>query len=355
MPIRFTKQQLDEVRENHTLWYEGRLGRPLVQVILHGAYPPDRTPAAPFLSQANCQDLSLSPEQIVDAMDAVLSTRAYLGDGYPRINMDAFGPGVLAAFLGARPDNSSGRVWFFPAKPMEIRDIHVRYDPDNVWARRIRDIYMAGRERWDGNVVMTLPDLGGILDVAAVLRGTENLLMDLYDEPDEVRRLCLEIRQAWREAYADFASAMPRTGFSDWAGLLCDSPAYILQSDFSYMIGPDMYGTFVLPDVESDVEWLSHSMYHLDGIGALGHLDALLGIPGLDAVQWVPGDGQPGPLHWMDVYRRIRGSGKGAMVLGTPEDLFGVAREVGAQGLYYCAELSASDRAGAEALLSFRG
>ena len=148
---------------------------------------------------------------------------------------------------------------------------------------------------------------------------------------------------------------MPKTGFSDWAGILCRTPSYILQSDFSYMIGEEMYKTFVLPDVESDVAWLSHSMYHLDGIGALGHLDALLRIPGLDAVQWVPGDGQPGPLHWMDLYRKIRSAGKGAMILGTPGDLFGVVRELGAEGLYHCADLSAADTETADALLGLRG
>ena len=353
MPVHFSKAMLDQVRENHVRFFEGRLDRPLISIVVHGAYP-GRDTAAPFLSQANCHDFSYTPEQIVDTLDAVLSTREYLGDGYPRVNMDAFGPGVLAAFCGARLDNSTGQVWFFPDGKKEIRDIRVRYDPENRWAVRIKDIYRAGSERWDGNVVMTLPDLGGVLDVAAVLRGTENLLTDLYDEPGEVLRLCREIRTAWREAYEDFAKVMPRTGFTDWAGLLSDEPAYILQSDFSYMIGEDMFRRFVLPDVKSDTEWLAHSIYHLDGIGALKHLDSLLSLDRLEAVQWVFGAGQPGPMHWLDVYRKIREAGKGMMILGSPAEMCEVAGTLGAGGMYYHADLSVNDTASAEALLRLR-
>ncbi|MBP5293681.1 MAG: hypothetical protein J6023_06095 [Clostridia bacterium] len=351
MGIHFTKAQLDQVRENHVRFFEGTLKRPLVSIVMHGAYQRDRETAAPFLCQATCHDFSYTPEQIVDTLDAVLSTQKYLGDGYPRVNMDAFGPGVLAACCGAKLDNSSGQVWFFPPDRKDIKDIRVRYDPENIWVKRIREIYRAGSEKWDGNVVMSMPDLGGVLDVAAVFRGTENLLTDLYDEPDEVLRLCWEIRTAWREAYMDFSKVMPQTGFTDWAGLLSDKPSYILQSDFSFMIGEDMFRRFVLPDVRSDTEWLSHSIYHLDGIGALQHLDSLLSLPRLEAVQWVYGAGQPGLGHWLDVYRRIRDAGKGMMILGSPGEMCEIAGILGAEDMYYHVDLSAGDTATAEALL----
>ena len=92
-----------------------------------------------------------------------------MGDGFPYVNFDCFGPGVVAAFCGARLDNSSGQVWFFPQKKQEIGDIHVKYDPENIWVKRIKDIYRAGLDRWNGSVIMGMPDLGGVLDVAASL------------------------------------------------------------------------------------------------------------------------------------------------------------------------------------------
>jgi len=215
--------------ENYDLWWDGRLQRPLNRITLYDAYQPDRQTKAPVLSQANCTDFSYTPEEIVDAMDAHLSKFEFLGDAFPSVNFDSFGPGVLAAMCGAKLDNSSGGVWFFPDKAREIQDIHVKYDPENKWSKRIKDIYRAGLERWNGLVIMGFPDLGGVLDVAATFRGTENLLMDMIDEPEAVNRLVKEIEIAWREAYEDFRSVLaPQGAYTHWSGLMSSKTSYII-------------------------------------------------------------------------------------------------------------------------------
>ena len=279
----------------------------------------------------------------------------YLGDAYPQFNMDAFGPGVLAAFCGARLDNSSGRVWFFPPAEKPISEVHAVYDPDSIWVRRIRDIYRAAIERWNGAVIMGMPDLGGPLDCVASLVGTENLLYALADEPEEVLRLTQEIQMAWRTAYEDFAAVLaPQRGYSDWSGLLSASPSYILQCDFCYMISPSMFRQFVLGSLRQDTEWLTHTIYHLDGVGQLVHLDDILSLERLDAVQWVYGAGKPKAAHWLDVYRRIADAGKRMMVIDGPEEFRAVYHAVGGSPYsrqYYHAE----QRAEALALLREAG
>ena len=248
-----------------------------------------------------------------------------MGDGFPYVNFDCFGPGVVAAFCGARLDNSSGQVWFFPQKKQEIGDIHVKYDPENIWVKRIKDIYRAGLDRWNGSVIMGMPDLGGVLDVAAALCDSEDLLFACIEEPEEVVRLAKEIQTAWYAAYNDFAGVLkPQGGFSDWSHLYSATPSYIIQCDFSYTIGPDMYQQFTMDTLREDVKRLDHTIYHLDGIGELKHLDLLLTLKDLNAVQWVYGAGQPGPIHWLDVYRKILDAGKQIMILGTAEEFLEV-------------------------------
>jgi len=282
---------------------------------------------------------------MIDAIDEHLSRIEFIGDGFPLVNFDAFGPGVLAAFCGARLDNSSGGVWFWPQREMEIGDIHVRYDPENVYVRRIKDLYRAGLEKWQGTVVMGMPDLGGVLDVAATFRGTDHLLMDLYDEPDEVQRLIHEIHTAWYEAYEDLAQVLrPQNAFSNWSCLLSSEPSYIIQCDFCYMIGNPMFREFVLDTLRRDTERLTHTIYHLDGVGELNHLDDILALEKLDAVQWVPGAGQPSPMHWMDVFRRIAASGKPAMVCGDAQDFLAVTDALHGTP-YTCLSFSVSDEA----------
>ncbi|MBE5786355.1 MAG: hypothetical protein E7324_02310 [Clostridiales bacterium] len=328
MAIRFDMERMEKVRRAHELWWKGQLDRPLVQMRLWGAYPAEKRCPAPVLSQANCADFSWSPEQVIDAIDGHLSQFEYLGDAYPLVNFDCYGPGVLAAFCGAKLDNSSGRVWFFPEEEKEIQDIHVHYNPESPWVQRIKAIYRAGLDKWQGLVIMGMPDLGGVMDVAATFRGTENLMMDLYDEPEEVQRLCGEIQDAWYAAYRDLAGVLaPQRFNSNWAGLLSEGDSYVLQCDFAYMIGNPMFRQFVLSTLKKDTETLTHSIYHLDGVGQLNHLDDLLSLEGLNAVQWVPGDGKPGAMHWLDVYRRIEKAGKQCQILCNAGDFTRVMAE----------------------------
>lgn len=325
MAIHFDLERMARVREAHDRWWNGTLDRPLVRVTLNDAHPSEHRCPAPLLNQQSCADFRWSPEQIIDSLDEHLSTQEYLGDAFPFVNFDAFGPGVLAALCGAKLDNSSGGVWFWPDEEREIADIHVKYNPENVWSKRIKDIYRAGLEKWNGTVIMGMPDLGGVMDVAATFRGSENLLLDLYDNPDEVLRLNREIQDAWHAAYEDFATVLaPQNSYSNWSGLLSREPSYIIQCDFCYMIGNPMFRQFVLPTLREDTERLRHTIYHLDGVGELNHLDDVLSLEKLDAVQWVFGDGKPSGLHWLDVYQRIQTSGKQMMIVGRPQDYLDV-------------------------------
>jgi len=353
MAVRFDAERMQRALDVHERWWSGTLDRPLVSVTVPDAYPQEKRTPAPILSQASCADFSWSPEQVIDAIDENLSRAEYLGDSFPFVNFSAFGPGVLAALCGAKLDNSSGRVWF-SAEDMEITDIHVRYDPENCWAKRIKALYKAGLERWNGSVIMGMPDLGGVLDVAATFRGSENLLMDLYDNPDEVLRLAGEIQTAWHAAYSDFSEVIrPQGVHTDWSGLLSREPSYILQCDFCYMIGNDMFRRFVLDTLREDTRRLTHTIYHLDGIGELPHLDDVLALEKLDAVQWVYGDGQPGAPHWIDVYKRIAAAGKRMWIVGNAQEYMEVLSQV--HGTPYATlSIPAGERELAEKLLSAR-
>ena len=334
--IHFTPGRWAEVRENYDAWWEGRLSRPLVKIRARGFDPGRPEPKAPMLSQANCHDFSIPPEEVIDTIDYWMSQCEFIGDAYPIVNMATqFGPGVLAAFCGAKLDNSSGRVWFFPPKKQAVEETHIRYDRENPWVKRIKALYRAGLERWGDQVLLGMPDLGGVMDVIATFRGSEELLLELYDAPEEVHRLRRETLAAWMEAYEDMAQTLSgNPGHSDWIGLYSSQPASVLQSDFCYMISTEMFDEFVLPDIKAACRKLGRAIYHLDGIGELNHLDHLLEIPELNAVQWVPGDGKPTPRHWPEIYRKIAAAGKGMHVVGSPEELE-LVRQAVPEGRFY--------------------
>mgnify|MGYP000920152917 FL=1 len=331
MNIDFNAERWDRIREVYGKWWRGELGRPLIPVVLRGRDPGRAQPAAPYLTQQTCADLTIPAEDIVDRIEYELSKVYYLGDAFPNFNMDCFGPGVAAAFMGARLDNSKGRVWFKPEKIVPIKELSFKYDPDNIWLNRVKDICRAAMKRWKGNIILGMPDLGGTLDILSTFRPGENLLLDLYDDPEDVKRLVWEIHHLWHRYYQEINEVMRpvNPGYVDWAHIFCDSPSYVPQCDFAYMLGPEMFDEFVLPELEATCKRLSHTIYHLDGVGQLNHLDSLLGIKELDAVQWVPGDGKPGQTHWPEVYQKIAAAGKKIQIWEGFEGLKIISGQIG--------------------------
>lgn len=331
MPIHFDESRWEAIRKSYGDWWANCSQRPLVAVTLTGYDPGRPQPEAPILSQQTALDLSWTPDQLIDRMDYELSKKEFLGDAFPYVNMDCFGPGVLSAFLGATPDNSTGSIWFHPTEIRELSEMHFTYQPDNVWFNRVKDLYRAANRRWHGQVIMGMVDLGGILDVLAVFRGTDNLLLDLYDEPEEVKRLVKELHQLWIQYYSELCDILEECnqGYTDWTRIYSEKRAYVLQCDFSYMIGNGMFREFLLDDLKQFTEELENTIYHMDGPGELNHFDDLLAIPKLNAIQWVPGAGNPLQGEWPEIYQRIYQAKKGTQIFDGLESLDTVKSIIG--------------------------
>ena len=131
---------------------------------------------------------ALPAEEVIDRWDYDLSCQKFAGDAFPSV-FPNFGPGVIAAFLRASLENGENTVWFCSQKELELADIHFAYRSDSIWLRRVKDIYRAASNRWQGRVQVSMTDLGGVLDILVTFRSTEKLLTDLYDHPDEIKRL----------------------------------------------------------------------------------------------------------------------------------------------------------------------
>jgi len=339
MCIDFNDDRWTRLATDSEKWWCGDLDRPLIELRVANRDPGRPRPDAPLLSQATCTDLAVSVEDLVDRIDWELSRYTYYADSFPFVNLDAFGPGIMAAFCGAIVDDSTGQIWFHPAQPdIPITDLHLEYDPGNIWLNRIKEFCRAAMDRWQGRVMVGMPDLGGNLDIIQTFLPGERLIMELCDEPDEVTRLVWEEHDLWRRFYDEISDVLQpvNPGYSDWSYIYSKSPSYILQCDFSYMIGPSMFAQFVLPELKASIRRLSHTIYHLDGVGQLAHLDMLLGIPELGAIQWVPGDGRPGQDEWPDLRRKIAASGKGTQTGGSLETLQTIIDQAGSgRGIHH--------------------
>ena len=160
--IDYPIERYETLKANYRKWWDGSLGRSVVALTTYG-HPSSRKPSTnPMLSFDNSWDYSITPEQFIDACDYHLSTLRWHGESFPYCSMTEFGPGVMAAFLGCTPVNGSQTVWFQPPREnIPIEELHFEYDDTNPCFRRVLHMYEIAMEKWHGQVVVGMVDMGG--------------------------------------------------------------------------------------------------------------------------------------------------------------------------------------------------
>jgi hypothetical protein len=232
----------------------------------------------------------------------------------PAVANTHLGPGSLAAILGAELEGSQDTIWIHPRAGE--RD-EIVLDPDNRWWRLHLDLVRACKRLAGGRYYVGLPDLIEGLDTLAGLRGTQAVLLDTVDRPEELERQLQAVNDVWFEVFNRLYEVINEDGEMAFCYFSLWGPGKVakLQSDISIMMSPPSFRQFVQPYLRQQCQWLDYSLYHLDGVGAIRHLDALLEIEELNAIQWTPGVGQPqgGDPRWYDLYKRIKAGGKAIM------------------------------------------
>jgi hypothetical protein len=329
----FTEADWERTERNWTSWWRGEIDRPMV--VLEAISDP-RFSLDTWSEHLTRYPLDVPPGQMIARLAPQLEKLQLFGDAFPKW-FPNFGPGVIAGFLGSPVDASMGTTWFHPSG-LELGGPKLAFSSDAAWWQRVKAVTEAGIECWGSSVVVAHTDLGGNLDILAALRGTQQLLVDLIDAPEEVEKRLGEITTTWLRYYDAFCSIVAPTnhGTSCWAPLWAPARCYMLQSDFSYMISTKMFERLVMPDLLQCCDELDYAFYHLDGKGQIKHLDMLLSIERLRGIQWIPGDGAPPPEQWLPLLKRIRDGRKLCQVYVTLEGALTIARELGAKGFAFC-------------------
>jgi len=270
--------------------------------------------------------------------DCEIANQRFFADGFPNTFAN-FGPGCLSAMIGGTYRPADGTIWF--ENQQVITDWTSAPDPvvDESCAMFRMVEEFTRRLLGGGQSCVSVTDIGGTYDIVAALRGTQDLLMDLFEYPGEIKAYVKKLQPVWRDYYLKYANRLiaAQGGMTSWMPIWCGKTYYPLQCDFSAMISPDMFEEFVLPDLQYQTEFMERSVYHLDGVGELPHLKHLLSLPRLTAIQWTSGAGHPeiSDECWFDLYREIQAAGKGLVLLGVrPEKLETLLRGVSPKGLF---------------------
>ncbi len=249
---------------------------------------------------------------------AELANNLYLGDSYAQAS-SSIGPGSLAVYLGAKPVFAPHTVWYESC----LTDIRERppivFDPGNGWFARHMETLKALRAEAGDDYIVNIPDIVEGIDILAALRGTQDLLVDMMDDPDAVIGAAGEVENAYFPCY-DRIYDLVKTG-DGVSSYYCfcvlgRGKVAKVQCDFSAMISTGQYRRFALPGLREQIKRLDRSIYHLDGPDAIRHLPAIMEIGELNALQWTAGAGKPDGAspEWYRIWDQVAAAGKGMWV-----------------------------------------
>ncbi|GEM_PF-5863324 len=166
-----------------------------------------------------------------------------------------------------------------------------------------------------GKCLVMMPPLTAGLDCLASLLGAEKLCLEMMDCPDLVKKVLLTIDEAFCFLHHHFYHIIMSSGVEPTGFLPLWSPeeAAVLQCDFSNLISPSLFETFVLPSLNFCSQKIRRVIFHLDGIPALRHLPALVSCEKVQVIQWQPRGPKrivSGVERWLPLFQKIQKAGR---------------------------------------------
>lgn len=272
-------------------------------------------------------------EYITEQCRKKFANTKFMGDALPCV-FPNFGTAGFAQYTGSVPTYKPDTIWL--SETLTGPDADQIFFDENIYQKHLQHVKELVKFSKNEHFV-AMPDNCGVLDGLAAIRGTENLLFDVLEEPEFVKEGIKKLIDIQRKTLPGFYDAIRQNndGGSTHAWMHLWSPKRVLQTqcDFSVMISPEQYKTFVLPELEATAEWADCVVYHLDGQEQIRHLDYILSVDAIKMIQWTDVAGQPPASEFIPVFQRIQKSGKGLVLLLQSWEVEKVMTQLSSRGL----------------------
>jgi len=239
----------------------------------------------------------------------------FAGDAFPVLTHDLGAAGHAGFFKGAQP-RFEDSIWFEPS--LKSYD-DLAFDPDSFLYKKTIDMAKAYADDAKGDYVIGMPDAVGAADALSHLRGPQQFMMDMYDQPKAVKAALKKVQAVWENTMTSAWDAVCGSnkgyGCVGWLGTLAPGFHVQLQCDCSVMLSADMFEEFLCYELDAQSQFVDYSLYHLDGEEQVRHLPYLLAVDGIHAIQWTNIAGQAPPTAYIPVLKQIQKAGK-RLILG---------------------------------------
>lgn len=299
------EETLDRYR---AFWKRQETDRPIIGVCLASYFPLEMFDSISLPEEGYLRPEDLDVGIFLDEYEREwIESREVAGDQF-WVATPFWGIPWMEAIVGCPIRISGESIWAEPFVE-DLRSLQdIALSGENAWLQKLLEFTKRLVERSKGRYPVSTPIMRGPSDIVAAMRGSERFMLDLYDHPDEVRRLAEICADIWiRVAGAQLNLIPPfHGGYCSgnrqiWAPGICIET----QEDASRMISPNLYRRFFLSSDRRIVSSFDFAFIHLHS-NSLHILDELLGIPQLAAIEITIDVTGPSPMELIPVIGKVQ-------------------------------------------------
>lgn len=285
-----------------------------------------------------------------DYWDGFWRSRAdFPDDAIPALQLD-MGAAFMSSVMGNKLWYDQGTTWSEHAltdwsmlDELERRTI----GRENPAISRVLAAARSLREKSGEASPISVAMLTGPGDVMTALRGPSDLCVDLFEHPNEVRRLATVCTEAIRKTMMlQFETIAPfRGGYVDSYDIWTPGRSSYFANDFSILVSPELYREFFFPFDARTAEVFETPWLHVHSGGAR-LVPEFREIPGLRGIQIV-NDRPAGPSarDLIPVFTSIQDTHCLLLRKYSPAELETILPELSREGLYVDTQVDSEDEA----------
>ncbi len=218
----------------------------------------------------------------------------------------------------------------------------------DTWRFKVDAIYNRLLDKAPEHFIVSTPGQYPHLDLLSMLRGNEEIMLDLIMNPEQVKARLHEMRKLATENEEHFCKLIEKrqgnVGYVSWTGIWSRQIFFCAQADAAASISPAMFEEFVLPEL--DIQGERYGQLHYHTCGYKQHLELCLSRSYIRVIQYSPNPKEPtnGPAH-MEFYRRVQETGRCLDIDVAPEHVEFVVRHLRPEGLHISTSVNSVTKA----------
>jgi hypothetical protein len=328
------KDNWEEAFENMMAWWHGEsIKRPVILNSIRrqnaNSFMPSSDPGTKEL-----RDLDEQYQFEKNFYDVV--SRIFTAESVPAVRTRfASQIGMMAGMAGAEIKYDDRTAWVEQDNKLYEKPLP-EFSADYIPYRITVNLMHRHAEYYGYDCIIGSDAMMDPITILSMMRGVENLCLDLYDRPETVKQWLdrlSDIRYKIAEGYRKARKSHGRAEEINWTNVWAPGEMDALECDFSTMISPEMFNEFIMPEIEYEASYYDYCLWHLDGLDEIKHLESICSVEKITAVQW-EADRQDGPLNYIDLFKKIRSYGRSLLVrCSSPDEAVEFTKALGKDGL----------------------